>query len=390
MSVGLLSFGAPPVYEGLVASRARMTQTSDTTNKYLMSRSAHVAAESLASIKIAFSNFWNTGQSGAGPVSDTGQGAVSAITASIEYPAGTFAQVLFSASASGSIPDAGLLFSDYITVSIPSGATFWVRSFIHNTSGLFYNSHQNSTLGEATALSATVITDQTMSGTITNSGSFSYPPLAVLGMTRNPSVIIVHDSIGAGNSDTEDSSASATGWNCKIGIVARSMGNTPFLNLSVGGEAAANFLTHGSARKLMIPKGSYLITGLGVNDFQALGRSAAQVTADTQAIWALKSTTQKAFQATITPHSTSADSFATVVGQTPVFGEANRTTFNTAARAIIAGSNGCYDVAGVLESSLNSGAWVVSPSPPYTVDGLHPNVAGYALVPPANVIGPFV
>ena len=186
--MGIFLLGSLAAYEGSVASRARITPivTADTTNKYMMSRSPHIATENLTSIKPVFGNFTTDGSG-----HDAGVGAASAITASVEYPAGTFSQVLFSGSATGSIADINILFADYTTVSIPSGATFWIRSFIHNTAGLFYNPWQNSFLGEAVALSATVISDQTMGGTVTNSGSFSYPPVAILGMTRNASVVVI-------------------------------------------------------------------------------------------------------------------------------------------------------------------------------------------------------
>lgn len=365
-----------------------MLQVSDTTNKYLMTRSAHIATENLVSIKLAFSNFYNSGSAGGNPQQDTGQGAASTITAAIEYN-GTFTQVTFSASSSGSIPDASVLFSDYISVNIPASATFWIRSFVHNTAGLFYNSHQNSFLGESTALSVTAITDQTMGGTITNSGSFSFPPIAILGMTVNPSVIIVGDSVGAGFNDTEDSSSSATGWNAKIGLIARSLASVPFLNLSVSGETAQSFIAHATARALLIQKGSHLVTQLGINDFQVNGRTAAQVTSDMQTIWALKWAQQKVFQSTITPDpsdpGTPQPAYTTLTQQTPFPNDAARVTFNTSARAIITGSNGYYDMTSGLESSLNSGKWTVTPSPPYA-GGAHPNASGYAVIAAANLI----
>lgn len=373
-------------YEGLVASRLRMIQSNapDTTNKYMMARSAHVATDNLTSIKLAFSNFYNAGNLATGSIADIGLGASATITASVEYPAATFTQVTFSASATGTILDIGILLSDYLTVNIPFGATFWVRTFWHNTAGCLYNAWQNSFLGEATALSATVISDQTMSGTITNSGSFSYPPIAILGITRTASVIIVGDSIGAGYNDTEDSSASATGYNAKIGLVARSLGTTPFLNLSVAAESANNFLTDATARKLLIPKGSSLITQLGTND--VAGLTPAQLLAKLQAIWALASSGQKLYQTTITPNTSTSDGWTSGAGQTPAASNSTRITFNTNVRAILSGATGYYDLDSAVESSLNSGLWIFSPSPPYTGDGLHPNTAGYAVVQAANLI----
>jgi hypothetical protein len=63
-----------------------------------------------------------------------------------------------------------------------------------------------------------------------------------------------------------------------------------------------------------------------------------------------------------------------------------RTTFNTDSRAILPNTLGTIDVASVLESSLNSRKWVVTPTPPYTNQNpvenpaVHPDSAGYLLV----------
>lgn len=387
-NAGLHLHGISSLYEGSVASRARITPivTADTTNKYMMSRSAHIATESLTSIKLVFGNF-TTDNGG----HDAGVGATSAITASVEYPAGTFSQVLFSGAATGSIADVNVLFADYTPVSIPSGATFWVRSFIHNTAGLFYNPWQNSFLGEAVALSATPISDQTMGGTVTNSGSFSYPPVAILGMTVNASVVIVGDSTGVGSPgghDTEDNSASVTGFNAKVGLVARSLGSIPFINISAGAQVAQSWLTNSSARAQLITKGSHLISEIGLNDLLGGGRTTAQLTSDLQLIFGLAASFQKKYQTTITPLTTSTDAFATLINQTVRVSD--RINFNTAVRAGLSGLNGFFDVASAVESSLNSGKWLVTPTPPYTDDGIHPILAGYLLVPASGVISGIV
>lgn len=385
MTVGLLSFGYS-TYEGLVASRARMiVNAPDVTNTFLMARSAHIATENLSSIRIAFPNFESRGSG------DTGVGGSAAITASVEFPAGTFTQVLFSASASGTIANNSVLFSDFLVVSIPSGSTFWVRTFWHSASGTLYNAWQNTFLGEATQLSTTSISDLTMGGTITNSGAFSYPPIAILAQTRNPSVIIVGDSIDAGAFDVEDSSSSITGRNGKAGVISRSLGNIPFLNMAISGETASGFISNGGARLLLIQKGSHVASGHGTNDIFNNGASEATLITSLKSIWATTRFDQKVYQRTLIPRNNSSDAWATLVNQSQISAPNNTTriAFNTDLRGgVIAASNlkGFYDVASAIESSLNSGLWTVTPSPPYTSDGIHPNVAGNALVPPSGVI----
>ena len=168
-----------------------MGSTPSPGNHQIMMRSAHIATEDLTTIRIVFSNFYNALKFGGGPTSDTGRGAASTITASVEYPSGTFTQVKFDGSASGLIPNASVLFSDYLTVKIPSGATFWVRLFTNNPAGIIFNPWQNTFLGEAIDVAASGLTDQTMGGTIRNKIGWSTPPLAIVGMTKNASVIIV-------------------------------------------------------------------------------------------------------------------------------------------------------------------------------------------------------
>lgn len=347
-----------------------------------MSRSAHIASEALTSIKLVLSNFYLPNLT-----FDTGLGATAAVTAAIEYN-GVFSQVLFSGSTSGTIADASLIFSDYTSVSIPAGATFWVRVFWHNTAGTFYNSWQNTFLGESVALSATVISDQTMSGTITNSAAVSHPPIAVLGMTSNASVVILGDSIGSGypfGLDTEDSSSSVTGRDGKVGVIARSLGSIPFINLSNGGETAQGCFAASTARRLLWSKGSHAITQYSVNDLNFAGRTAVQIVADLQSVWSNLSGFQKVYQTTTTPLSTSTDAWATVVNQATLVAT-ERVNFNTAVRAGITGATGFFDVASALESSLNSGKWTVTPTPPYTSDGIHPVLSGNQLVASSGVI----
>lgn len=376
-------------YEGLVASRARMFITNNSPGNFqTQARSALIATENLTSIRVAFAGFYNVGPIGGAPIPDTGLGATVTITASVEYPAGTFTQLKFSTSPTGTIPNAGVLFSDYVTVSIPSGATFWIRNFRTSTGGIFYNPWQNSFLGEATEVAASGLTDKTMSGTIVDSGNgWSVPPLAVLGMTTNPSVIIVGDSIAAGYNDTEDTSNTSTGRNGKIGVIARSLGNVPFLNLAVSGENAYTWSTDATGRNQVIQKGSHLISELGLSDVINHGQTVPNTETALQSVYALARTGQKIYQTTWTPHASSTDGYLTLANQTAL-DNAARTSFNTAARAVFSNTLGTIDVASVLESSLNSGIWVVTPTPPYTGEGVHPTPSGYLLVQNANLLPP--
>lgn len=385
--MGILLLGQRPLYEGIVASRARMfIGNGSPGNKQTQCRSAHIATEDLSSIRICFSGFSNGGNIG-GPITDTGNGGATTITAGIEYPAGTFTQIKFSGSASGSIPDVGTLWSDYATVSVPSGATFWVRNLRTNASGIFFNDWQNATLGEATEVNASGLTDKTMGGTIVDSGNgWSVPPLAIVGMTSNASVVIIGDSLAAGTGDTE-----AAGRDGKVGVIARSLGNIPFVNIGRGSATAQSWASQAIGANAVIQESSHLIVVLGSNDINGF-QTKAQVIASLQSVAALARSGQKVYICTMLPRQSVAsdDNWATLAGQhVDATFDAVRVPFNTDARAIIAGTTGTYDIASGLESSLNSGKWIAA-TPKNTIEGVHPTPVGYLLLASANVITPVI
>lgn len=376
------SSGAPTPYLGLVASRCRMYSGSfGPTNVTGMGRSAHFATENLTSIKIAFAN-WD----GSNP--DTSLGGTLSIRASVEFPAGTFTQILFSGSVTGSVLDKATVFSDFASVSIPNGSLFWIRIWTSGTVGVYANTFQNAFLGEGWN-TGPAVADQTLGGTVSSGFAFSMPPLAILGMTTNPSVIIYGDSIGAGQNDVEDTSASNSGRNCKIGVIARSLGLVPFLNLSITGMRVQDFATNAVGKRNILGFSSHLISQMGINDLSN-AQTSAQLIANLQVPWNVAKGVNpltKVFQTTITPKSGSTDAWATTVNQTPdATITASRATFNNAVRATLAGAAGSYDLASVFETAQNNDIWLASPTPPYTPDGLHPTLSGYALVPPSGII----
>lgn len=364
--------------EGFVATLARLsTSTPDTANFQQMSRSGHVATENLTSIKLAFQNFFPGNP-------DFGLGHVATQTASIEYPSGTImSQVLFSGSASGVIPDNGVLFSDYTTVSIPSGATFWVRGYFTNPNGV-YPGPQTPSMGDEYAVAATGLSDQTMIGSAisggTSQGSLK-PPIAIIGHTINPSVLIIGDSRTAGQGD------GGSDANGAVGNIMRSVSASgiPFVSIAVSSEQANTWATTATARNALLPYGSQVIVALGINDLDTGGFTAAQTVAAMQRLLSSAAAPQK-YCITIEPHTSSTDSWATVANQTNL--SANRVAYNTLVRAGFAGLSGFYEVADVLESGRNSTFWVCAPSPPYTADGLHGSIAAYAAIVSSGVIKP--
>lgn len=383
MTVGLLSFASVAPYEGSVASRARIPYFSSNSfgNQYL-SRTAHVATDNIAVVRFAFGNYNVFGP----PEGNLGTSATE--TYSIEYPVGTFLRLTVSGASPTAIPAGGIVFTDLASIAIPSGATFFVWRYGSNSGGVQFCQAKNTFLGDKCQIGASVA-DGTLTGIITDNSPSNavLPPCAILATKTTPSVVIVGDSIGWGSFDTEDTSSSATGYNGKIGVVARSLGNIPFINLSMPGVSALNWATSSPSNRQMIQKGSHLITQVAQNDIGISGQSSAQLIASIQTIWGLARSGQKLLQATVTPSDGSTDGWLTLANQTPNQA-ATRLTFNTAVRSGLSGATTLMDVAGVLENG-SSGKWVVSPSPPYTGSdgqGIHPTPAGYALVQAANIL----
>lgn len=360
-------------YLGLVATRCALCEEANLTNRQLMSRTGHFARTAIASLQIAVANWYVPVDSWV----ETGTGSTATVTASIEYPAGTFTQVLFSGSASGSVQDLTTLLSDLVTVSIPDGDQFWVRLYWTSTTGVLINPQDVSgagTIGDGLEMGVSGITDKTLSGTVTAADN-GCPPVAIIGMTTKPTAIIVGDSISWGEGDL---TGDTTGT---FGIVARSIGpQVAFSNFAQRGDDTAAFLASSTLRRALFPYASHLISQYGNNDIYVFARSAATLLANLATIRGYMTDLgpeKRAYQVTITPRSTSTDNWATTGNQTPHASDGTRVVVNTAIRALPY----YYEAAGQIEDVLNNGKWKVTGSAfGYTADGIHPNTAGYGLV----------
>ena len=113
-----------------------------------MGRSYHVAMDNISSLQLVLIGEANASD-----------------TASIEYPAGTFTQVKFGGSATGTVPSGGILTSDSVSVTIPKGATFYVRRYhVAPTNVGIYTGGIDIPGGDALHYGASGIADQTMGG----------------------------------------------------------------------------------------------------------------------------------------------------------------------------------------------------------------------------------
>ena len=278
---------SPPFYTGQVATRS-ILPTGSFGVVETMCRSRHQAMANLASLKCIWPNWYPATTTGV----ETFAGGTVTITASIEYPSNTFTQVQFSGAASSVTSSIANIISDAITVSIPKGAFFFVRTYFVGTSQSLLASASvpvaNLSVGEAATFGVSGVVDQTMGGTVVDTsgnGSYMYCPCAIIGQINTPSVCIIGDSRALGLADS-----AAIGPYSYVGEEAKSIGvNFPFMTYANSGCTIQSWLTHNTQQKLLAAYVSHVFSNFGINDLQA-GRTSAQVQADQASAAALSPT----------------------------------------------------------------------------------------------------
>jgi hypothetical protein len=338
-------------YLGQIATRSFVPNNFVSTNKQSMSRSRHLCQQAVTSLQIVVSNFY-VPETGGNLGVEMAPGSTATVTASIEYPAGTFTQVTFGGSASGTVPDGGVLFSDFVSVTIPQGATFYVRQYITTAAGMVYsdNGSIDYTNGDGFKFGASGIADQTMGGTVTHNDNFNgFFPLAILGTTNRASVAIIGDSRAYGYQDIYSDTSGDRGE------LARSIGpSLAYMSLTTPSDKAALWVASHTNRLQIAKYCSHAVIQLGINDISG-GRTASQLIADYATIAGLIG--KPIFCCTLAPRSNSTDSWQTVANQTAFAQEAQRSSFNTSVRAGLSGFAGYFEIADQVESARNSGKW---------------------------------
>jgi len=276
-------------------------------------------------------------------------------------------------------------------VSVTTLGQKWPRGMTTNTGA-------QAGIGEG----VTAGSDLTLPSTTAVSQSFTwvYCPAAIMGetVTPVPTVAQIGDSIAASQADAAD-----------LGFILRALnGNFGHVNLAQQGETTGMFLAvgEGGGRAFPLAHVSHAITEYGVNDIFNNARTLANWQSDSLALWTgLAQRGIKVFQTTITPKSTSTDSWATTANQTAAAQTGIRNSANDwiragapidpatkaavaigTAGALLAGSaghplTGYFEVADTVESARNSGLWKVTGAANYaTSDGTHPSSAAHTLM----------
>lgn len=371
--ISLLGDDVQP-YLGQVANAGRMPTSFDSVNKQIMSSVPLQARDHIQSLRFRFGNYYvNSG-------SETGSGATAGITCGIEYPTGVFTQVKFSGSASGSIPNNNELISDETIIQIPDGAEFIVHTRFTSTGGVLYNEKSNG----ISAMTVSGGTDKTMTGGVVDDGNgYSYSPIAVLGMTRRRTVVLVGDSHVVGRDDTPDATRD-------LGSLQRSIG--PYFGtivLAKSGDSANGYVGSHTRRQAVIDAyATDLVVQLAHNDLYNSGRTPAQVKASVETILGYAPDHVRKFVTTLQPKTTSTDDWATLGNMTVDPATSNAQTYNGLVRAgSIVGADGFFDICRAIESSVDSGKQKVTGAAfGYTVDGSHLNREGQILIRDSGVV----
>lgn len=345
-----------------IATRSQVPTLTSNGLFSMMSRYGHFARGDITSIKVAWANWCADG------TLPSIASNVLSVAASIEYPAGTFTQVKFSGAVTGSANPFTTLWSDFISVSIPNGAEFWVRTWQTGTAGiLFTSSPYNPAIAEASVFPGT---NQTMSGTVVPTASQIFGPCAIIGRTNNKAAFIIGDSRQAGAFDTGLSAIG--GW----GEMNNGLNAYGYCVNAQPGATTANYLgASGTIQALYADLAQYatdVVSCFGINDLNSISAAALQTN---QGLIRALSPTLKFHATTLNPNTspTSSDNWATLANQIPAASNAQRVVYNTAVRLNGLGFDPGFDCAAVGESSLNSGKWQVDGTAfKYTGDGLHP------------------
>lgn len=385
----VLATNHPFDYIGLTNASAGFTGVLGVTYRH-----RHTAPCDMIGLRLVFHNHQATGSSPvdvAGPNTITVKGSIEPVIGGTIYP------VTFRGAVSADIIGGMDVISDIVYVPITKGQYFWTRSYVHvaNTSHTYPVRFQTalSTEGYTNYLSGTDV-DATVSGAISAASSQSFGPSTVVGIVSgtgaNTGVVKVGDSIAAGSSDVSDTSGPISGFIDRA-LIAAGCGEVSIArSSSVSGDFTSGAM---SMRFPLARFGQQAIVAIGIND---AGGGVSLVTYQanmTSLVASLKAQgVRDIYACTLAPESTSTDSWATLANQTPgrtggagqAAHEALRQSYNTWLRTVPAIFTGVFDTGALVEqggASAPTGKWIVNGSANYlTLDGLHPNPVGHALM----------
>lgn len=315
------------------------------------------------------------------------------LTASLEYPKGTYTRLTFSAATSITIAAGTNAVADACATIVPTGARFWINSIVNCPNGIFTvngpTSDTNALVsGDQNLASATAIgTDYTMTPYVSSGAMTSMnPPVAILGMSTWPSVMCYGDSRLAGLKDSQWGTNGGFGG---FGEITRSFDSTvAYCNAGAPTGTAAGFITAHTLRAALKQYHTHIHVQYGINDLNA-GTTAAAIQTSMGTIVGYFPG-MKVSSGTIPPQCTSTDAFLTQANQTQFAAAAQRQLYNTWLRGTTHPFSIVFDVSDVLEYH-RSGNWLtpdVDPRVPVTItfEGTHESPWGYLFLQKSGAV----
>ncbi|HEV2329253.1 MAG TPA: hypothetical protein VGY56_10735 [Verrucomicrobiae bacterium] len=364
---------------GFVGNNTRMDSAVISGNKEWMQRTPCIALAPITIAAVVLQNMYDPGTGIVGP------GGNQYATLTFEYPSNTFTRFTFGGLTNGIVPNGSWLMSDFtnVAVAVPRGATFWVREWASNgLGGICYDGPPYANNNYNYCTFGATVTDVTGGPGVGAMGASQYwnPPLAIIGPTTEPSVLMLGDSRVEGQGDSGAVS----------GDLSMSAGQSRLIdedsyceaNMGIASMTWAVWMQNDKSLLYFTNFATAVYMELGINDWFVSGQSAFYTETNYSFFATNCVPTLPLYSCTMEPRTTSIDNFTTLNGQLINSGaDANRVSFNQAQRnRLINGIVNYLELAGCVESSSNSGLWAVNGYPGWlSGDGTHCSTAGQKL-----------
>lgn len=359
-------------------------------------RTRHIAHGIAAAggLQVAFPNLYLA-------PNETSTGGTATVSATVEY-GGVAYRLQWSASNSVTIPDGAISpASDFLSLPIPDGTAFYIRSDYANSASkvlsVFYiatgggQAASDSANGEQWVIGGADQSGNTGDLTGTSQVIWIYRPIAIVSSLPDTqhSFLLIGDSRDDGVNDAY------TGTSGNRGQLARAIGTTfGYCNVGRYGETLSDFITSHTVRAALQTWADVVICEHGINDVVG-GPPAGTIIANMSTVAGYFSG-KLVYQSTLGPVTTG--TWDTAAHQTVTAFESIRTSVNGSIRGGLSGFTGYLEIADILETARDSGKWTGSGAPAwdashvFTVDGVHEqNIANIAIqaaaLPGAPTIG---
>jgi lysophospholipase L1-like esterase len=384
-------------------------QTSNATDVGVNTLTRHVLPGDVGAevLRLRFTN------SGCGPNGDVDNANPVTVTASVGLTTtGPWFPVRRNGSRTMTLDGGADLESDPVALHIVAGGTFYTKTFLSVATGQVWTAQTppgviGTDYWATQSATETDLTTSTAALTGTAATRVFAPIVVADGVPSNVArLAIIGDSISGGIGDTTSGGGSSRGFVHRV-----VNGVLPWARIAVSGSKLSNIVDPAvGRRRLVLIRGCNVANVLyGTNDIFTASRTLAQLQADSIILWTiLRGMGIVPVANTITPQSTSTDSWATTTNQAVKAQEPVRVALNDwlragapmaagvavavgTAGAVLAGAGGhplaaYVEVADTVESARNSGLWKADgTTSKYTTDGTHPTTFGHTAMSAAIV-----